>query len=919
MAIIVTKIETTQGNYETMFAYTLYASFSGIEERIENASIQLFVPDWLTYWAENLPSTVQSFTQKPQDGGNTLVFDLGTIDGAGVSISFGFALQFQIGTPSGTRYQALPQLWVNSALVETDASEPITLTVVPRFTVTQERILPLGDPAPNSVVYYRVSLENQGDLGGVVEEFAITCNGGDAGFFIDQTYPIVGEDVSNNLFSDISQDGLVGTVKDNSLTFVLGRYQGQRYQFIYRGTVAETVSVGDTLALDLAWTGGAGGSDAFAIGAPSYIATLSLYAPKFALPTSPVGYGLTIENQGNQTLTALVLRQEIPADITATALVTGVFHIGVLEEEVSLSYELQYTTQQGITGSLGSYSTQTAQRISLENLVEAGDRLSYFTLTLPELGVGVSSKSGFLLDGIVGETALLGSNISKTDELTWGEGRATAQKTTEISNTCSLLPLASVSPSGQYAKIGDTLRYTIGATCYQSRLENPVIGVLLPKEVMYLGNVTLSHSGYFTQTPPILPQAVVEELDGQTLVKFQFAGENAYEFLQKDKVNISFDTQVNVDALGDFQVIPLLTIADGYYPSSVSQMEVAGVTYSTRRAQWKTVLFFASLSCQKKVNGTALVQVGEGAAVNYTLHVTNNGNATLDWVEMVDLLPYVGDTGVIATAVKRGSDFGVYLSGEGVALGMGMEAQVSMQYATTADPVRFGGAFDTIGAENSWQSTVPQDLTTVRGVKITTDGSQLLPSQGLMVGLRATVPVGAPSGLMAWNSFAVDAVYTNPQGVQTHLLAVEGETVGVEVTAVTTNAGRITGRVLCEKVGVNDVGVVLYDSVGTVVGITFTAPVIQGDFGYYLFSNLPLGQYRLQFVVDGQFYQILTPEMPLVFDLDGYSEHNATLKRRNPIDDLLMVNQSSRRMLRTVVHSQMSLGLRMDDALGLLE
>lgn len=922
MATLITKIDQNTGNYETTFLYTLYASFSGIEERIDDARIRLFLPDWLGETVGAIPDSVKSVTLEQGDGGKTLVFDLGEIQDMGVSVSFGFGLQFQIGTPTGTQFEARPQLWINGEMAQEEESDPITLAVLPNFIVTQQRILPLDDPAADSTVYHQVTLENQGDLGGLVENFSITCTVGE-GLIIDPSYPVLGREMGVGDFADDSQDGRSGVVSENGLRFTLEQFQGVRYVFVYRTLVASTVEIGAELSITLSWAGAdiptQSQSGVMAIGGQSFDGTLSLYGPKYSMPDAPIVYELNVENRGNQMLQDVALKQEIPSEMSATTLVTGVFHIDALDEVVEEAYEIFYTTGSGATGSLGRYSTSTAQRISLEGV--GGDGIAFLTLTLPQLGVGVSTKSGFYLDGTVRGETPLATKITKSDSMDWGGGGGTAEKTTEISDTCSLLPLSAVSPSGQYAAIGESLRYTIGASCYQSRLKNPILAALLPKELSYLGNASLQLSGYFDQPTPDIPVAKVQSVDGQTLVQFAFTGENSFEFFQRSNIKISFDGLVKIGALGDFDVIPLLQTADSqsYSPSSVSQLMVDGISYGTRRSQRKTVLFFAALTCQKQVKGdldggfVTSPNLGlslEGGTVEYRLRVTNSGNAVFDTVELVDILPHLGDRGVIVTGRSRGSEFPLYLSGEVGVLVEGETAQSQVSYATSYDPLRFGGRFDEIGQEDSWKSWIPSEG--VGAVKVAIQ-TPLSPGETLVVGLRTTVPVGVQPQQIAWNSFATQATYTNPQGVKTTLLAVEGEQVGVQISATPAGTGRIEGQVLLEGEGLNDVGVVLYDESGHISTVTFTAPNMEGKTGQYLFANLPFGTYGLGFVVDGRYHTVVAPEGIQTISLSDFHRLDGVVALRNPIDDLLMVNHSARQMVRNVVRNQMLIGTKLED------
>lgn len=971
MATLVTKIDRQVGNYQSTFLYTIYASFNGIVGEIEDASIRIFVPDWFEVTIGEQSGEILAVTEEVGVEGKTILFQLGAITDLGVSITIGFGLQFTRGIPTGTSYTAVPQLWVNGSLYQEESGDTIRLEVNPNFIVAQERILPVIAPASGSQMYYRVTIENIGDIGGVLNEFEVFCSGSN-GFILDETFPVLGEDVSDIGNEDTAQDGTEGDIENNRLSFFLEQYQGQRYQFIYRAILSDDLQLGESVTAVLSYTIDEIPKNdtvsTFTVSEGVFDGTISLYGPRFTLPSSPINYSVSIENKGNQPLTAVNLLHNLPEEITFNSLVTGRLHIGAIDQEIVVDYELFYITSNGRTGSLGMFNTNISQRVSLEDVLESGESLVSLSLDLSALGVGVSTKSGFLLDGVVNQDVSLNTTIVKADALTWAGGTDDASKSTLVSNTCALLPIGGVSPNGQYAKIGDTIRYTIGANCNQSRLLQPVVATLLPKELTYLGNITAQYTSYFQEEEPITPQVTLIEnatAEGETLVQFSFIGGYSHEFFQKSTLRISFDTQVNIGALGDFSSSVLLYTVGStpHYPSSVIQYQGGswggtgtGYTYAKRYEYWKTVLFFASITSDKKIKGqldsqySEEPQVGQstqGGWVDYLITITNNGNGTLDSIEVIDILPHMGDTGVILTESNRNSQFPIYLSGEVVALQLPSYQKIpcDIYYSTSTNPLRFGGQFNMIGEETRWSTTLPLDLTAIRSIKVKTKHTQLLPNQSILIGFRGTIPVGTEAELIAWNSFGADVVYTTPQGVQTHLLAVEGEKVGVQVVAPIAGTGAIGGFAFLDQNEdgyfeegnplVNDIGVILYDENSAPIATTFTGPDAQGTAGYFLFTNLPKGRYFIRFLVDeghyhftkqrntvwGSYANIETGYTKYIEITDTNNQHTISvgLVAHNPIDALLKVNHSARSTVRTVLYNQMIIGSKMDDLIELIE
>lgn len=948
MPTIVTKVSQQVGTYQSTFSCSVYASFSGLSGKADNANIRIFVPSWLTLSLNNTPSLLNALTEEPTADGKILVFDFATIEDLGVSISLGFGLSFVIGTPTGTSHALTPELWVNGELVSQSEGQTITLSLTPNFLVTQERILPTIAPAPNSQVYYRVTIENTGDLGATIQNLNMAFQGSND-FQLDKTYPVVGMDSSNPPFTDDSQDGVLGIIENNRLAFALPTYRGHHYTFIYRAILSGTIAVGSQISTMFSWAKEdeqpTVQEENFTVEAPVSTATLSLYGPRFTLPDQPINHGTSLSNTGNQPLQSPILQCNPPQQITLTSLLTPTFHLSAIDQPIAQEYQLTYSTQQGNTGTLGTFSTATAQRVSLENSLSTTDRFTAFFARFSQLDVGASTKSAFQFDGIVDGQTPLETTFTKNNTLTWNDGKATATKDTLVSNTCSLLPIGNVSPGGSTAKIGDILRYTIGANCSQSRLNNPIFAALLPKELTYIGNASLQCSAYFPEETPLLPAVTLIEQGGQTLVQFAFTDQNSHTFHQKSTVRISFDTQVNIGALGTFTVSPLLNLtgATPFYPNSATQYQTAWMStpYATRYAYEKTILFLASIAVTKQAKGNLdsdflpapqVAKATQCGFVDYWITIINNGNATLDTVEVIDILPHIGDNAIINPWVERGSQFPVHPCCQPFVTVLPSHeiAQFQLYHSTSTDPIRFGNAFNTIGSSDNWNSFTPSDFTDIHSIKVTTQHTKLLPNQSLMVAFRGTVPLGVVDGQTAWNSCAVDVSYTSLQGQSTHLLATECEMVGLTVTRAPSNRGTIGGFAFLDTQEdgiyqpsasrVNDVGVMLYDGTDTLVSATFTAPDMAGNNGYFRFTNLDLTTYRLVFVVNHNQYVFTTPDT-LVVDLTQSPtqlEQLVGLAKRNPIDQVLAVNHSARQMMRTVSYNQMAIGMKLDSLLELL-
>ncbi len=316
----------------------------------------------------------------------------------------------------------------------------------------------------------------------------------------------------------------------------------------------------------------------------------------------------------------------------------------------------------------------------------------------------------------------------------------------------------------------------------------------------------------------------------------------------------------------------------------------------------------------------------------------------------MDILPHIGDTGVIGIGVARKSEFPVYALSEVVAVVLPEEQEVGfdISYSTSTDPVRFGPAFDIIGTDDNWQEEVPTDLSLLRAFKVKTSNVVMYPGQVLKVAITASIPVGTDVSLVAWNSFATDITYTNLNGRQEHLLAVEPEKVGIKVVEPESDTVKISGYSWLDDDGdgyrtedepfVNDVAVVLYDEDGNQLRYTSTRTDVNSNDGQYVFDNLIPGRYYVKFFIDTANLkftkQVLDDEntskaargsgVTPIIDLTNTKEVNdinvgIMPKGKHTLDEILKINRQTRGVIRDIIKNQMLLTMKQEDVLELVE
>lgn len=166
----------------------------------------------------------------------------------------------------------------------------------------------------------------------------------------------------------------------------------------------------------------------------------------------------------------------------------------------------------------------------------------------------------------------------------------------------------------------------------------------------------------------------------------------------------------------------------------------------------------------------------------------NTENSTAQDIEFVDILPFVGDTGVLLTSVDRLSEFSINLAsfdiiGE-VLSSSGKITNTSdftVEYSSSSDPIRFGFSSGEFIGVDKWDN--PNELDLVKSIKITTNETfKLSAGDTFSVILKVKTPKDATVGTSAYNSFAGNfKVYDPSTETIKEMLPTEGTKVGVTI------------------------------------------------------------------------------------------------------------------------------------------
>lgn len=985
MATLITQVSTQKASYASTFIYTMNVSFNGIEGDIQSAKIKVLMPQTIKYTLGDIQKPVKQVLQDPVVGGTLLTFDFGTIIDLGISARLSLGCQFKQTANVGDIFQCEPQLWINEVLYTTSVVGVVTLQVIPQFQISTAMILPTVSPAPGGTVVCTIDLENFGDKWAEITNVVITCPAPN-GLTLDDTFTVVGKDKSGAPFQDTRADGIQGIIENNILTFNLPDYRGYDYQIIYRAIIDDTVPIGSQITTNIPWTINTvdqiPGWNMIRLVAPIYHGTVSKYGPDYTLPGEYINYEIYMINDGNQVLTNTQMTNELPDEVVCYRFQTGSFYIAAINRYISGAYSIDYTTLNGASGILGPFNSDINTVVDLTTIIPQGDQLSSLNWNIAALAIGMTQKVPPSIDGVVKGETPIGTRMLNHLQLEWdtptGRVADRTNQTVNIANLCILWPkITEISPNTP-VKPGEMITYQFEVDCSKSRLENPLIAAFIPPNLEFVGADNLMYTDYFPN-PPTLPTPSIVVLpnfknSGNTLVKAAFSRENSFVCRQRSSIKFNVYLRVAIGARGTAAMSILLnnTTNTGVISAGIdiykdidnlSENGVRNELYARSNIISNAILFFASIASNKMVKGSLdrlyseepmVGRTIEGGLIEYLLSITNVGNADLKSVEVIDILPHIYDTGVIETQVNRLSEYVVYNMNKVSAMITPLipgqpQPTLTVAYSQSYNPVRFGNAFQTIGVDNDWSNTIPPIATDLRSFKVSTKNTTLAPNQTLTIKVQGVAPVGVVPDKIAWNSFAAKVSYIDLSGNTQYLLAVEPEKVGVQIIDLPPGIGKIGGIVFIDKnengvydagdVGVNDIGVMLYDERGKPLKAIFTAPDVNGNPGYYLFNNLQIGKYYIRFLIDEPEYKFTVQKLaveggskpypatgttPLI-DLNvqniqiGINAGMIKNTKNDRMDIALEINNSARKTLRSVIYNQMLLGMKLEDVNKLIE
>jgi uncharacterized repeat protein (TIGR01451 family) len=639
-------------------------------------------------------------------------------------------------------------------------------------------------------------------------------------------------------------------------------------------------------------------------GSTSYTGTLTSATAGMSLSKAntttsnlaPVGssylYRFNLSNTGYFALDSVYIEDSVPARVELTTFQAR----GYLSYKThSNSSWTQYNTTY--------YSSLTTVPVTALGLA-SGDyvtdlRYDIGTLAYPFTGWSSSTQPGYgatvLATDRSGNAVIPGQTIVNTARASYAYAGTrysrTATNTITVYDGSARPRIEKVNTTNTSLKPGQTATYELrlrNNLPAVDNLTNAVIADLLDANLTYVPNSWTLYSAPAGTPAPLFEILEDYNSPGRTLLRWAWRNGSAYGLAPNAEIRIRFqatlkngippNTSISNTAyivgfdnptvsLGSAQ----RSLADTYdLDSDLNSTEL----FSASNAIVITVGELATLESVKWVKGQSDADWSRypntgltvpGGTADYRLIVRNVGNVPATRLVVIDILPFVGDAGVIDLS-PRNSEWRPNLTGT-----ISGPSGITVYYSTSGNPTR--PEVEPSGPPGSeapnWSTDPPADITSVRSLKIDFGDRILQPQNSVELSWSMRAPVGAPdNGEIAWNSFGFVA-YRSDDGSQ--ILPAEPFKVGIAIQPglgaaygdyvwIDTN---LNGSQDDGEVGLNGVTVDLYEAGGdgqagtsddSHIGTTVTGDNAEAQPGYYLFPEIPAGNYFAKFTLPANVY-----------------------------------------------------------------
>jgi uncharacterized repeat protein (TIGR01451 family) len=890
------------------FTYTI--NYSNILTDATNAILTDQLPANVVYVSSEGSKQVDSIEKTGTPGNEAVIFHFQSPLPAG---STGI-LKITVKFPEGTTLGGAANAAVNSATIVSDekamqTSNQVTVTPkvkTPDWSISKEKLIPVVTPALGQPVTYRITVRGNSLVGGLNMQNVV----------ITDTLPVNATYVSSS-DSGVYDSG-TGTITFPTIaSLAAGQTVTRQITLIYNDpvTIADTATnsasaSGTPLGASTPITvGPAVATHGFAVpnfAVASFTKSARQVNDRYSIGQEAVFSISGIGNTGNVPMDRFVIEDTIPDIITLNSITAGSYNQATYvdisyQTNLNAAYRSWTVTPLSNPGnptllvsdlSLGAGEWVTQVRWDITGATPTDGLVPGFAIQNPlTIRATVNDEATSDITNHAAMTAYRGADtftgtadrtIYVIDQMPW----LVSQKT--VHNSSSNTYTSTTSASMQ-TKLYFRLRIQNHAFATGNYID-PVAVDVLPSQ---LENIT--YTGYALSSGSVTMSAPTVSAISGNIWEFDFTGVLA----PGEYVDVFYTADIkDLTTVGLYENALYISTAlnDTLYEnasesvadniSGLEDLDSDGST--TDRFVKGTATFFVnfsgSLNSGKLMKGsqdTIWSTSGStlpGGTVNYQISIANTGsNGPISNIVAIDKLPVISDTTVLGGA-PRLTEWRPYLVNEvtyhifdtdGTTEIFPSGATIDIYYSTSTD-LTTAELYDPLNGtpDPSWTSAPPADITSVKAIKFLFSGFELEKDQRIVVEWPMRAPYDAPANLNAYNSFGYGATYpnyVNEVEVDTPFLPSEPNKVVFNVhdpAGHTYNIGNFVWEDM-DKDGIQDAGengingvlVNLYDSSDVLVSYTRTGDS-QGEIpGYYLFPNVPEGDYYLEFVYP-QIYQI---------------------------------------------------------------
>nr|MDA3873966.1 choice-of-anchor A family protein [Kiritimatiellia bacterium] len=872
-----------------VFTYRLQYRAASTTTDFFNASMTDVLPEGLEFVSLNGTVHVDSFNYDPTGRELTIQF----VDPlpAGSTGDIEVNVRFSKGsTPDGA-------VAVNTATIDADnsppdTSDPVTITARAQNKASVVKDL-LGSSVPlDQNVTYRVRLVNSSDIG------ALNLSG----ITVVDSLPAGAEyvDSSHSGIYDAVEHTVTWSAASLNVNSTLSRTVTVNYpvsEFVLGDTVTNQVAITYTPLGEPETTGEDDVTHTIVApqGAHGFTKSVSnnyVYDGKAAWKT----WTFSLENKGNVPMENVVVTDAIPPQLEVTHIRTGE-SVGTpsgLHDDVSVFYKTNLNP--GWSSLPGTpYPGDDSERVSVGDLsLGAGEAVTEVKWEFGTIPVGykvndLRLETKVLTVDRTGDPVVEGDEIRNDAGLTYIDYRGTITDDDDDDiDIRSPRPVVNLIKNASSTTVDDgestTYELILQNNSLAARdLENPVLADLLDEKLVYVPG-----SFSVVSKPAGAPDPVFELISdyngtGRTLLRWSWNGSAAYDLPIGKEIKLTFDVEVpagtiygtigNKLYLVDYDNDVIDRISTGEESDSLD-LDDDGDTTEKHPVQNRNIFVRgrASMDSVKWVKGELddiwhkfpdSGMTVPGGQADYRLIVKNTGNVPMHDTVILDILPIIGDTGVIDLS-QRDTEWIAALAGPVTA-----PSGVTVFYSRSSNPHR--PDFDSDGPVGAippeWSTIPPATITDVRSLLFVFDTIVIQPAEEFELTWPMRAPVGTPTdGEIAWNSFGY---YGTREDTGTDLLPSEPIKVGIAIEP--DNNAAYGDRVWLDtnkdgiqdpgEQGINGILVYLYEDSGPglfgdgvanpaddrLVGFTVTSNNHLGEPGYYLFPDLDRGNYYAVF------------------------------------------------------------------------